>query len=126
MGFVKKNKYTFEIYLTDKGRETFINNGFKNSVVYFSLIDNSNYQQLDNFNPHVLTGQTIPTIKYYDTKEVNKDSDVYTQNSERGAVDGNILFTHGFLGTNQRAQNNYIVYQPDFSTETLKIVTFRE
>lgn len=126
MGFVKKNKYTFEIYLTDKGRETFINNGFKNSVVYFSLVDNSNYQQLDNFNPHVLTGQTIPTIKYYDTKEVNKDSDVYTQNSERGAVDGNILFTHGFLGTNQRAQNNYIVYQPDFSTETLKIVTFRE
>jgi hypothetical protein len=126
MGFIKRNKYTFEIYLTDKGREAFINNGLKNSVAYFSLVDNSNYQQLGNFDPHNITEQTIPTIRYYDTKEVNKNSDVYTQNSERGAVDNNILFTNGFLGVNQRTQNNYVVYEPDISTETVKIVTFRE
>jgi hypothetical protein len=126
MGFIKRNKYTFEIYLTDKGREAFINNGFKNEIKYFSLIDNSNYNQMSGVDPNVLTGQTIPTIKFYDTTEVNNTIEVYTQDSKRGSVDNNILFTHGFLGVNQRAENNYIAYDPDLSTETIKIVTYKD
>ena len=126
MGFFKRNKYTMEIYLTDIGRETFIKNGFKNSVTYFSLIDNSNYQQLDSFNPTVITGQTIPTISYYDTTEVNGYSDVYTQNSERGVIDNNIVFKNGFLGVNQTAQRNFVVYEPDLSPETLTITTYKD
>jgi hypothetical protein len=126
MGFIKRNKYTFEIYLTDKGRETFVNKGFKNSVAYFSLIDNNNYQQMSGFDVNLLTGQTIPTIKYYDNTEVNGSDEVYTQNSNRGSVDNNIEFTNGFLGVSQTAENNYIVYEPDISPETLSITTFKD
>jgi hypothetical protein len=126
MGFIKRNKYTFEIYLTDKGREAFVNKGFKNSVTYFSLIDNNNYQQMSGFDVNLLTGQTIPTIKYYDNTEVNDSDEVYTQNSNRGSVDNNIEFTNGFLGVSQTAENNYIVYEPDISPETLGITTFKD
>lgn len=126
MGFFKRNKYTFEIYLTDKGREAFVNRGFKNTVAYFSLIDNTNYQQMSGFDTNVLTGQTIPTIKYYDNTEVNESSEVYTQNSNRGSMDNNIQFTNGFLGVSQTAENNYIVYEPDLSPETLTITTFKD
>jgi hypothetical protein len=126
MGFIKRNKYTFEIYLTDKGREAFVNRGFKNTVAYFSLIDNTNYQQMSGFDVNVLTGQTIPTIKYYDNTEINESDEVYTQNSNRGSVDNNIQFTNGFLGVSQTAENNYIVYEPDISPETLSITTFKD
>jgi hypothetical protein len=126
MGFIKRNKYTFEIYLTDRGREAFVNRGFKNTVAYFSLIDNTNYQQMSGFDVNTLTGQTIPTIKYYDNTEVNETSEVYTQNSNRGSVDNNIEFTNGFLGVSQTAENNYIVYEPDLSSETLTITTFKD
>jgi len=126
MGFIKRNKYTFEIYLTDRGREAFVNRGFKNTVAYFSLIDNTNYQQMGGFDVNILTGQTIPTIKYYDNTEINETSEVYTQNSNRGSVDNNIQFTNGFLGVSQTAENNYIVYEPDLSPETLTITTFKD
>ena len=126
MGFIKRNKYTFEIYLTDRGREAFVNRGFKNTIAYFSLIDNTNYQQMGGFDVNVLTEQTIPTIKYYDNTEVNETSEVYTQNSNRGSMDNNIQFTNGFLGVSQTAENNYIVYEPDLSPETLTITTFKD
>ena len=126
MGFIKRNKYTFEIYLTDRGREAFVNRGFKNTVAYFSLIDNTNYQQMSGFDVNVLTGQTIPTIKYYDNTEINESDEVYTLNSNRGSVDNNIQFTNGFLGVSQTAENNYIVYEPDLSPETLTITTFKD
>ena len=126
MGFIKRNKYTFEIYLTDRGREAFVNRGFKNTIAYFSLIDNTNYQQMGGFDVNVLTEQTIPTIKYYDNTEVNETSEVYTQNSNRGSMDNNIQFTNGFLGVSQTAENNYIIYEPDLSPETLTITTFKD
>ena len=126
MGFIKRNKYTFEIYLTDRGREAFVNRGFKNTVAYFSLIDNTNYQQMSGFDVNVLTGQTIPTIKYYDNTEINESDEVYTQNSNRGSMDNNIQFTNGFLGVSQTAENNYIIYEPDLSPETLTITTFKD
>lgn len=126
MGFIKRNKYTFEIYLTDKGREAFVSRGFKNAVTHFSLIDNNNYEQMSAFDVNVLTDQTIPTIRYYDTTEVNESDEVYTQNSNRGCVDNNIQFTNGFLGVSQKAENNYIAYDPDLSPETPKITTFKD
>jgi hypothetical protein len=30
------------------------------------------------------------------------------------------------LGVNQRAENNYIAYDPDLSTETIKIMTYKD
>ncbi len=126
MGFFKRNKYSFEIYLTDKGREAFVNNGLKNEIKSFSLIDNTNYQQLDSFDPTIITEQTIPTIKYMDTTEVNESKDVYTQNSNRGSVDNNIVFKNGFLGVKQEAENNYIAYDPDLQVDDLRITTFKE
>ena len=81
---------------------------------------------MSGFDVNVLTGQTIPTIKYYDNTEINESDEVYTQNSNRGSVDNNIQFTNGFLGVSQTAENNYIVYEPDISPETLGITTFKD
>ena len=126
MGFFKRNKYSFEIYLTDKGRETFVNNGLKNEIKSFSLIDNTNYQQLDSFDPTIISDQTIPTVKYIGTVEVNDSNNVYTQTSNRGSIDNDIDFKNGFLGVRQSAENNYIAYDPDLQVEDLTITTFKE
>jgi hypothetical protein len=49
MGFIYDNTNTFEVYLTDLGKERFFNGGFKDSITHFSLIDSdSNY---DIFKP---------------------------------------------------------------------------
>jgi len=126
MGFFKRNKYSFEIYLTDKGRESFVNNGLKNEIKSFSLIDNTNYQQLDSFDPTIISDQTIPTVKYVGTVEVNGSNNVYTQTSNRGSIDNDIDFKNGFLGVRQSAENNYIAYDPDLQVEDLTITTFKE
>jgi hypothetical protein len=45
MGFIQDNTNTFEVYLTDLGKQKFFDGGFKDAIVYFSLIDSdSNYE----------------------------------------------------------------------------------
>jgi len=45
MGFIKDNTNTFEICLTDLGKQKFFDGGFKDSITYFSLSDGgSNYE----------------------------------------------------------------------------------
>ena len=98
----------------------------KNEIKSFSLIDNTNYQQLDSFDPTIISDQTIPTVKYIGTVEVNDSNNVYTQTSNRGSIDNDIDFKNGFLGVRQSAENNYIAYDPDLQVEDLTITTFKE
>jgi hypothetical protein len=66
MGFIKDNTNTFEVYLTDLGKEKFFNGGFKDSVVYFSVCDgDSNY---DIFSP---SSKQILTYDYYTVYSYN-------------------------------------------------------
>ena len=44
MGFIIDNTNTFEVYLTDLGRQAFLENGLANAIAYFSISDeDSNY-----------------------------------------------------------------------------------
>ena len=47
MGYIQDNTNTMQIYLTDLGRQRFIENGLKDSIAFFSLSDDSsNYDVL--------------------------------------------------------------------------------
>jgi hypothetical protein len=78
MGFIYDNTNTFEVYLTDLGKQKFFDGGFKDSVTYFSLIDSdANYQIFDPAQNEVLewvTGNTynIGDIVLYNDKFYRK------------------------------------------------------
>ena len=65
MGLIQSNTNTFQVYLTDLGKEKYLNGGLKNAIVYFSLSDaDTNY---DTFapNPHdVLTYDSTNLANY--------------------------------------------------------------
>ena len=62
MGFIYDNTNTFEVYLTDLGKEKFFDGGFKDSIAYFSLVDSdANYQIFDPSQNEVLTWVTGTT-----------------------------------------------------------------
>lgn len=68
MGFIKDNTNTFEVYLTDLGKEAFFKGGFKDSVAYFSICDgDSNYQI---FMPDMYTIQPFSAAKTYTEGDV--------------------------------------------------------
>ena len=64
MGFIKDNTNTFEVYLTDLGKEKFFNGGFKDSAVYFSVCDSdSNYEIFSpNINSNLIIFKFTKTI----------------------------------------------------------------
>ena len=71
MGFIYDNTNTFEVYLTDLGKQKFFDGGFKDSIAYFSLSDSSsNYNIFDPATTEILdyvTGTTysVGTVVKY-------------------------------------------------------------
>jgi hypothetical protein len=56
MGFIYDNTNTFEVYLTDLGKQKFFDGGFKDSITYFSLVDDdANYDIFEPAQNEVLT-----------------------------------------------------------------------
>lgn len=55
MGFISENMNSFEVYLTDLGKQKFFDGGFKDSIAYFSLSDCDNDYKV--FMPDI---ETIP------------------------------------------------------------------
>jgi hypothetical protein len=56
MGFIYDNTNTFEVYLTDLGKQKFFDGGFKDSIKYFSLTDSdANYDIFDPAKNEILT-----------------------------------------------------------------------
>lgn len=67
MGFIYDNTNTFEVYLTDLGKQKFFDGGFKDSVAYFSLIDSdANYDIFDPAQNEILTWVTGTTYSVGD------------------------------------------------------------
>jgi hypothetical protein len=189
MGFIKDNTNTFEVYLTDLGKQKFFDGGFKDAITYFSLCDgDSNYnilvpnsqevlaynystvysyddivvdgggtfyryksatpasgiipssvpntwEKIILFNPTNLAPQPIPTINHVGTKKTSlgngaADSDdyindVFVQVSLRGKIADDIEYRRALLGTKQKTQKDYVMFEPAINTNaTLNILTY--
>jgi len=59
MGFIKDNTNTFEVYLTDLGKQKFFDGGFKDAITYFSLCDGDS-----NYNIFVPNSQEVLDYNY--------------------------------------------------------------
>ena len=102
MGFIKDNTNTFEVYLTDLGKEKFFNGGFKDSVVYFSVCDgDSNYQIFEPNMHNVLTYNASTT--YNDGDIVLYSGNYYRYKYSSGS---------GHTPTNQTYWDKVILFDP--------------
>lgn len=139
MGFIKDNKNTFEVYLTDLGKEKFFNGGFKDAVTFFSLVDSDNNYSLLNpeqnvFDPTDISQQPISTINHVNTNKTSLGngfnefvSDVFTQTTLRGKLFGNSFRKRDLLGTKRDVLVDYVLYEPDLgSSQITGIVSFIE
>jgi uncharacterized delta-60 repeat protein len=104
MGFIRDNTNSFEVYLTDLGKQKFFEDGFKDSISYFSISDtDSNYTI---FNPAL--NEIIPFEKM---SEINVGDVVSYINVLKKAGDKNDQFNLTNISFNNRI--NTIVTQPD-------------
>lgn len=81
MGLINKNNNSFEVYLTDLGREKFFNGGLKDAISFFSLSDSDNnysyfYTPENEINDYQGTGFTynINTVVKYNNNFYIKTS----------------------------------------------------
>ena len=137
MGFIKDNTNTFEVYLTDLGKQKFFDGGLYNSIKYFSISDNdANYDLFSNsgttFNPNIITTQSIPTINHVNeniTTLGNLENigikDVFVQVPLRGKKVDNIEYKKSLFGVKETSPRTQILQKTDniFDT-TLNILTF--
>jgi hypothetical protein len=93
MGFIKDNTNTFEVYLTDLGKEKFFNGGFKDSVVYFSVCDgDSNY---DIFSPSSQQILTYSASTVYSYNDIVKYGDLFYKYKSATSASGILPTTSG-------------------------------
>jgi hypothetical protein len=93
MGFIKDNTNTFEVYLTDLGKEKFFNGGFKDSVVYFSVCDgDSNY---DIFSPSSQQILTYSASTVYSYNDIVKYGDLFYRYKSATSASGILPTTSG-------------------------------
>jgi hypothetical protein len=93
MGFIKDNTNTFEVYLTDLGKEKFFNGGFKDSVVYFSVSDgDSNY---DIFSPSSQQILTYSASTVYSYNDIVKYGDFFYRYKSATSASGILPTTSG-------------------------------
>jgi hypothetical protein len=72
MGFIYDNTNTFEVYLTDLGKQKFFDGGFKDSITYFSLVDDdANYDIFEPAQNEVLTWVSGNTYNIGDVIKYN-------------------------------------------------------
>jgi hypothetical protein len=93
MGFIKDNTNTFEVYLTDLGKEKFFNGGFKDSVVYFSVCDgDSNY---DIFSPSSQQILIYSASTVYSYNNIVKYGDLFYKYKSATSASGILPTTSG-------------------------------
>jgi hypothetical protein len=102
MGFIKDNTNTFEVYLTDLGKEKFFNGGFKDSAVYFSVCDSdSNYEI---FSPNINNILDYSSTKTYTSGDVVRYfSNFYRYKTAAGS---------GYAPTTQAYWDKIILFDP--------------
>lgn len=119
MAFITGNTNEFVVYLTDLGREAFVNGGLMTKSYYFSVSDtDANYNILTDasFNP-TLVNQDIITIKDNDSL-TNGFNEVFTQTPLRGSIVENKLYKKGLFGINGGLPKSYVLYEPSVSLGT--------
>src|SRR5206468_11543872 len=97
MGFIKGNTNSFEVFLTDKGLQTFYRDGLNDSMFFFSVNDDdANYLQLkssvyDPINIFDNPNNLISSIALGTGHTINGQHQVFTQTDKRGKIlDGKI------------------------------------
>jgi hypothetical protein len=104
MGFIKNNTNTFEVYLTDLGKQRFFDGGLKDAITHFSLVDSSNYDIFKNNPNEVLsfvTGETyeINSVVKFNNKYYRKKTLTNTQPNTPADWEEVLLFNPIELGT---------------------------
>jgi uncharacterized delta-60 repeat protein len=106
MGFIRDNTNTFQVCLTDLGKQKFFDGGFKDAISFFSISDgDSNY---DIFDPSL--NEIIP----FNDKAVINIGDVVsfnTTNNSDGTIDNTFNIGTGFNSLVDYVQS--ITPQPD-------------
>jgi hypothetical protein len=106
MGFIYDNTNTFEVYLTDLGKQKFFDGGFKDSAVYFSLIDSdANYDIFDPAQNEILTWVTGTT---YSVGDVVK----YSNNFYRKVSVNPVSPSTEYIPTNSTYWDKIRVFDP--------------
>ena len=85
MGFIKDNTNTFEVYLTDLGKEKFFNGGFADSVTFFSVSDSSN--NYDIFKPSQNIVLEYDPSKTYPVNSIVEFNNLYYRKVRVGSGD---------------------------------------
>ena len=106
MGFIYDNTNTFEVYLTDLGKQKFFDGGFKDSVAYFSLVDSdANYDIFDPAQNEILTWVTGTT---YSVGDVVK----YSNNFYRKVSVNPVSPSTEYIPTNSTYWDKIRVFDP--------------
>lgn len=145
MGFIQDNTNTLLVYLTDLGRQKFIENGLKDSIAYFSITDDgANYDaflpdptelipyssaNLANYNPGdvVVTGSTYYRFKIGTGGRTSPPSvwwdKILTFNPT--IITAQPVPTINHQGTLQTSLGNSNAYNDDYLSEVFTQVTLR-
>jgi uncharacterized delta-60 repeat protein len=97
MGFIRDNTNSFEVYLTDLGKQKFFEDGFKDSISYFSISDtDSNYTIFNPALNEIIPFEKMSEINIGDV--VSFDTIVQNNNNSDGTIDNTFNIGTGFTG----------------------------
>lgn len=102
MGFIIDNTNTFEVYLTDLGKQKFFDGGFKDAIKYFSMCDGDNNYEIFVTNPNNILSYNGSTT-YYNGNVVKYNGGYYKY---KGASNS------GNLPTNTAYWDKVILFNP--------------
>lgn len=134
MGFIKGNTNSFEVFLTDKGLQTFYRDGLNDSMFFFSVNDDdANYLQLkssvyDPINIFDNPNNVISSIALGTGHTINGQHQVFTQTDKRGKILDGKINTKGVLTTNEPTLKHYVGYQGDAElySSNYTLLTYRK
>jgi uncharacterized delta-60 repeat protein len=113
MGFIRDNTNSFEVYLTDLGKQKFFEDGFKDSISYFSISDtDSNYTIFNPALNEIISFQKMSEINVGDVVSFNSYAPI-NNNSIYNIIDvttDNFEINSGFANTGSVYS---IALQPD-------------
>ena len=119
MGFIRDNTNTFEVFLTDLGKQKFFDGGFKDSVSHFSISDiDSNYTIFDPALNEIIPFNDMDVINIDDVVRFDSYAPI-NNNSIYNIIDtttDNFEINAGFGGSGGFAGFDYpfsIAVQPD-------------
>jgi uncharacterized delta-60 repeat protein len=97
MGFIRDNTNSFEVYLTDLGKQKFFEDGFKDSISYFSISDtDSNYTIFNPALNEIIPFEKMSEINIGDVVSYITINSVNDNNGIDGTIDNTFDIGDGF------------------------------